>query len=136
MKIALDYDGTTTEDLEAWSWFVVMMKNRGHDIRIVTFRSPNELTSDMLNFQYMTENQVTRWKIPIIFTSRVLKKEFCKAYGWEPDVWIDDNPGLIGDEAIPWDAKQHAEWKETLSDRLVEEPESSGDSELPTLNTV
>jgi hypothetical protein len=136
MKIALDYDGTVTEDFEAWAWFVTMMKNRGHDVRIVTFRSEDELTSDMLSFQYMTENHATPWKIPIIFTGRVFKQEYCRSIGWDPDVWIDDSPALINHDDGIWEKEKLDAWKQTLSDRLVKEREGSGDSELPTLNTV
>jgi hypothetical protein len=129
MKIALDYDGTVTEDPDLWYLFVQYAQLKGHEVKIVTFRSGDELTTDLLEF-------AERADVELILTARTLKKEFCRSLNWEPDVWIDDNPGLIGDKGIPWDDEQHAKWKETLSDRLVEEQGSPDDSELPTLNTV
>ena len=38
MNIALDYDGTYNRDLKLWDEFIFNAVERGHDIRIVTFR--------------------------------------------------------------------------------------------------
>lgn len=123
MKIALDYDGTVTEDPECWHKFVELFQKDGHDIRIVTFRKYDEITSDLRWFAD-TAN------IPIVCTERTLKQAFCRSIGWEPDIWIDDSPALIGHDDGVWSEEKLSKWREqTLSNRVFEKLESSGDSQ-------
>lgn len=76
MKIALDYDGTYSADPELFSAFVKMALARGHDIRILTMRFPEESLPEM--------------GIPVIYTSRR-----AKAAEWPADIYIDDNPRFL-----------------------------------------
>lgn len=126
MKIALDYDGTVTEDVQLWTWFVSAVKHRGHDIRVVTFRSGDELTQDLFDFAEVCG-------IEIIFTGRVLKQKFCKEQmNWEPDVWIDDSPALIGHDDGVWEKEKLDAWKESLSNRITSEQLDSHNRKLFT----
>ena len=87
LKIALDYDGTFTEDPEMWLAFIGTCKARGHHIRIVTMRHPHEC---------LTMNQsLLKTSIPIIFTSRKGKRAAALEQGFKVDVWIDDMPDFI-----------------------------------------
>lgn len=90
MKIALDYDGTFTEDKEMWTAFVSLCKGRGHDVRFVTFRvhyyepwarGNEDILADAANLD-----------IPVIFTNGEQKQKF-----FDADVWIDDHPELISE---------------------------------------
>jgi len=76
MKIALDYDKTFTLDPSLWAAFIELAIARGHEIRCVTNRFPDEAITDM--------------PCTIIYTSREAKGRFYPA-----DVWIDDNPHRI-----------------------------------------
>jgi hypothetical protein len=125
MKIALDYDGTVTEDHMAWSFFVEIMKERLHEIKIVTFRSSNELTSDLEDWARVND-------LNIIFTNHQGKHQVCLELGWDPDVWIDDAPALIDHNDKPWSKEKLDEWAKTLPNRVTEEPESTGDSTRAT----
>lgn len=118
MKIALDYDGTITEDVQLWVWFVQVCRTRGHDVRVVTFRAPEDLTGDMVDFQQATEDWDGFNRIPIIFTDRTPKREYCKSIDWEPDLWIDDHPDLII-QGSDWSPEEHAAWKDSIKEDLV-----------------
>ena len=72
MKIALDYDGTYTEDPSLWNVFIQHALSCGHEIVCVTMRFPDE---------------AIQMPCPVVYTSRKAKAEFYQA-----DVWIDDNP--------------------------------------------
>lgn len=88
LRIALDHDGTFDEDTFLWSEFVVSALKRGHDVRFVTMRFPNE-GEDI-------ESYAKRLSIPIIYTSRQGKRRFCRDEAkWEPHIWIDDNPEFV-----------------------------------------
>ena len=88
MNIALDFDDTYTRDPAMWDLFIFDAKNRGHDIRIVTFRKPN-MTDPALDFLSRS--------IPVIFTDYTPKRKFTNTMGWMVDVWIDDSPEFIVD---------------------------------------
>jgi len=84
-NIALDYDGTFTEDPDLWNIFVIHARTRGHAVYVVTMRFPNEdIDQDLAD-------QVDA----VIYTSRNFKQEYVKKIGLEIDIWIDDNPMWI-----------------------------------------
>ena len=81
MLIALDYDGTYTEDPDLWDRFIQSAKERGHRIICVTMRYPGEPVGTI--------------GIEVIYTSRRAKKPHLEAAGVSVDIWIDDNPHWI-----------------------------------------
>ncbi|SRR5258706_13611281 len=87
MKIALDYDGTYTLDPNFWYSFILVCKDFGHDIRIVTLRKP-EMNNDMLD-------ALGTDFIPVLYTSNVPKRIYCDSIDWQPQIWIDDTPEFI-----------------------------------------
>jgi hypothetical protein len=86
MNIALDFDDTYTRDPIFWDQFIQMSMDRGHDIRIVTFRK-STMTDPALDWLAK--------QIPVIFTEYQQKRSFCDKYGFLVDVWIDDSPEFI-----------------------------------------
>ena len=82
MKIALDYDGTYTEDPGLWYNFIKLALRRGHQVFCVTMR-------------HGTEELELPFGIEVIFTRSQAKEEFCRKLGHEFDLWIDDQPYLI-----------------------------------------
>jgi hypothetical protein len=86
MKIALDWDGTVTRDVGFWEVFVLMCKNHGHDVRIVTLRHERQIDDDMRKFG-----------IPIICTSNKQKRDHLREIEWFADIFIDDSPEFIVD---------------------------------------
>lgn len=104
MKIALDYDLTYTLDPYLWEGFITMAINAGHDVRIVTARSPildniDDKVSDL----------------PIIYCDGVAKRFHCTWFadngnGWIPDVWIDDKPQAVDNNSTAT-REQLEEWR-------------------------
>lgn len=86
MNISLDFDDTYTADPNMWNEFIGMCLDRGHDIRIVTFRKTN-MTDPALDWLAS--------KIPVIYTGFEQKRSFTENMGWKVDVWIDDSPEFI-----------------------------------------
>lgn len=89
MKIALDYDKTYTLDKDCWNSVIEEWLSSGHDVRIVTTRSPI--------YDRISENRLPPSKIPVIYCDGVAKRFHCHWFaddgnGWDPDVWIDDKP--------------------------------------------
>jgi hypothetical protein len=76
MLIALDYDKTYTADPALWDDFVRLAQTRGHEVKIVTMRRPDEAINDVL--------------VDVVYTSRKAKASVVKA-----DIWIDDSPSWI-----------------------------------------
>lgn len=74
MRIALDYDGTYTEDSELWDQFIKLAEARGHQVTCVTMR-------------HLHEPVPSSMPCDVIYTSRK-----AKAKAVEMDVWIDDSP--------------------------------------------
>lgn len=75
MKIALDHDGTYTNDMQFWDAFIELAHRHGHEVVCVTMRFPEESISMPCN---------------VIYTSRQ-----AKVLHYEADIWIDDNPRWI-----------------------------------------
>lgn len=91
MRIALDWDETFTRSPRFWRDFVLLAWKAGHEVRIVTFRHPNNLgdiRATLNKFQMVD-------KLPTIATNYIQKRTACNALGWLPDVWIDDSPEFI-----------------------------------------
>lgn len=82
MKIALDYDRTYNVDKPFWDAFVELSEIYGHEVRIVTARSPvHDKVDGRVN------------GLRIIYCDGVAKRFHCHWFAdWNPDVWIDDKP--------------------------------------------
>lgn len=83
MKIALDFDNTITADPDLWIAFVAAAKARGHTVKIVTYRYPEQTMGGILNIAEIMD-------VEVVFTSYTQKRT-----KWDADVWIDDMPELI-----------------------------------------
>lgn len=75
MKIALDHDGTYSEDPAFWDGVIALAAKHGHEMVCVTMRYPSE---------------PVEMPIEVIYTSRQAKADHFRA-----DVWIDDAPHWI-----------------------------------------
>jgi len=82
MLIALDYDGTYTEDPVLWDLFISTAKERGHDVKILTMRYPYEPIHMIID-------------IDVIYTSRKAKYNFIPA-----NIYIDNEPGRLFQDSL------------------------------------
>lgn len=83
LTIALDYDGTFTEEKIGWTWFIDMMTSLGHTVYFVTMRSKEHDWHD---------DFAPYWPDKVIFCDGKPKKEVVENLGIKIDIWIDDNP--------------------------------------------
>lgn len=103
MKIGLDYDETYTKDPILWAAFVALARAQGHEVRIVTARSPTEDKIEDVG------------DIPVIYCDGVAKRFHCTWFandrkGWIPDVWIDDKPQSVDNNSTA--TREHLEkWR-------------------------
>lgn len=93
MKIALDYDGTYTEDPELWDNFIMAAHKLGHDVHVVTMRFPEERIWHPIP-QPQALVKIEKWAT-IHYTSRQAKRRYMQNMGHEFQVWIDDIPEFI-----------------------------------------
>lgn len=93
LLIALDYDGTYTADPEFWLDFIKMSEARGHEIVVATMRTPEE--KETMDDKLL---DAIPW---VVTTSRKAKKQFLLDYGIAPDIWIDDHPLFLLQDATP-----------------------------------
>lgn len=97
MNIALDYDGTYTNDPNLWLRFILDCQAAGHSVWIVTMRYPSECGEDMF------DQRIKGLLVPVVATSRTAKKEFCRKLGIVIHVWIDDHPeAVLNDASTIW----------------------------------
>lgn len=89
MNIGLDYDDTITRDESTWATVVAVLDSCGHDVYIVTWRTPEEAKSMKLS------HTMRKYLTGIYATSRQAKQKFMFEQGICIDVWIDDNPSAI-----------------------------------------
>ena len=98
MKIALDYDGTFTEDPQLWLWFIDKCQLRGHEIFVVTFRGDDTPIDHRL-------------PVHVYYTAARPKRKHMENLGIKVDVWIDDHPELIVLDD-PWSSQERERWKQ------------------------
>lgn len=94
MLIALDYDGTYTEDPMLWDMFILNARLTGHKVYCVTMRYKETESADV---DKALLGKVDR----IIYTGRKAKKPYVWLnYNESPQVWIDDIPEFINEDAM------------------------------------
>ena len=96
MNIAIDFDDTYTADEILFAGWIRLAQERGHDVRFVTARhewhdgSNNDI-----------ERAAEMLGIKAVFTKHQPKRQFCRDIaGWNPDVWLDDMPEMIGSDGL------------------------------------
>lgn len=92
MNISLDYDNTYTRDPVMWDTIIGIMKRCGHSVFVVTMRYPSEGAE----VEKYLGHQVDR----IIYTSRKGKMDYLQAQMTSIDIWIDDMPWFILNDAV------------------------------------
>jgi hypothetical protein len=88
--IAIDYDGTYTVIPELIDSLIA---NKRDDVRIIlaTMRYSDEVEPEFLD--------LGRRCSQVVFTNRKAKKPFLESLGIKVDVWIDDSPDWILNDA-------------------------------------
>lgn len=97
MHLGLDYDDTYTKDPRFWNSFIVLAKNHGHEISIVTYRDKSLPIDHEL-------------PIPVVYTGYRAKRKFMEDLGSPIDIWIDDSPETIHRDSN-WTDEDRERWK-------------------------
>ena len=92
MNISLDFDGTYTVDPYVWDRFIEVARMAGHTVYCVTMRYPSEGGEVIASLQGKVDH--------IIFTERKAKIGHMAKLGIPINVWIDDNPHWIHQDAL------------------------------------
>ena len=87
IKFALDFDDTVCLDQSFWLEFVLLVKKFGHTVTVVTARADDGDNFDIDTFCKHAE-------VDVVYCSWKPKEDCFKA-----DVWIDDSPLAIPNEA-------------------------------------
>lgn len=89
MIIALDYDGTYTTEPILWKQFIENARKLSHKIICITMRNKErEAIKDMPSC------------VDIYYTDRQAKIDFTQQNGIVVDIWIDDKPAWLFEDAI------------------------------------
>lgn len=91
MIICIDLDGTFTRDIQLWSAFIRLARGSGHTVITATMRHPREKCP----LYYTLKMEVQEF----YFTCRNAKAEYLERKGVYPDIWIDDSPHWILNDA-------------------------------------
>lgn len=83
MKLAIDWDGTFTSDRPLWVKVIALLKEHGHEVKIVTARHRTDLSGGIVETAKLLG-------IDVIFCSHAQKR-----VKWDADIWIDDCPESI-----------------------------------------
>jgi hydroxymethylpyrimidine pyrophosphatase-like HAD family hydrolase len=86
--IAIDYDGTYTDDPEAWNKVIQVLQAAGHEVICVTMR----YGKSQAKLWRSAETILDLEGVMIYYTGRKAKKPWCEEQGLNVDIWIDDNP--------------------------------------------
>ena len=90
LLICIDYDQTYSADPELWIPFIKLAQERGHEVICVTMRHERE-GKQLID----TIGKYCK----IIYTARFAKLKFLLDVGISPDIWIDDTPFWIINDA-------------------------------------
>lgn len=89
MNLSLDFDDTYTRDPAFWDAFIVSARARGHNVYLVTARTPEQGKE-----VFDTVGKIVG-REKCFFTSMQGKRKFMWANKIRIDVWIDDMPDMI-----------------------------------------
>lgn len=96
MLIAIDYDGTLTAgERDFWRYVIGVALTHGYELVTVTSREETDGNRAEIGrvMQYLSHQS---W--PIVFAHDQPKRLAAERAGFLPDIWIDDQPHMIGDD--------------------------------------
>lgn len=91
MNIGLDYDNTYTRDPECWNDIIDRFAQGGHNVYVVTMRTPEE--------GFPVREALHKRVDGIFFTSRKAKQPHMFERGISIDIWVDDVPYFVNNDA-------------------------------------
>lgn len=89
--VAFDFDETISDNESAWLAVMQLLERRGYHCIIVTWRKPTEWPEDLQMF--------VDKGYKVYYTSRQAKQAYMAKQGIKVNIWIDDNPFAILNDA-------------------------------------
>jgi hydroxymethylpyrimidine pyrophosphatase-like HAD family hydrolase len=89
MNIAIDYDGTYTADPETFDRIIAEFQKAGHEVICVTMRYNDESEN------YEVQRDMKKNNVRVVYTGRRAKKSYMVNINVWIDIWIEDNPYWI-----------------------------------------
>lgn len=93
MVIAIDWDGTITNDAELFALFMGLAHKGGHTPIVVTQRS-EEQGKEIKSFLKLVSEKFSI-VVPVVWAYGFTKDEATKDAGFNVDVWVEDNPMAV-----------------------------------------
>ncbi|MBT7091354.1 MAG: hypothetical protein HN932_12865 [Candidatus Marinimicrobia bacterium] len=113
MIIALDYDETMTKDPAMWRQFCTLAQGRGHDVILVTMRYKH---------REPVNTALASWCNRVIYTGRQAKAPYLlEHYKIMPDIWIDDFPFGVNNDAPEMPAAKQKELTIEINEGDIDE---------------
>lgn len=89
--IAIDFDETISDNEQAWLAVMLLLEKQGYHVVVCTWRFPTTHPEDL---QFLVDNGYA-----VFYTSLQCKQDYMAAQGIKVDIWIDDNPWAILNDA-------------------------------------
>jgi len=89
--IGVDFDETISDNESGWLQVLTLLERLGYHVVIVTWRTPKTYPEDL---QFLVDRGFA-----VYYTSLQAKQDYMAAKGIRVDIWIDDNPLAIVQDA-------------------------------------
>lgn len=90
--IAFDFDDTISDNETAWLMVMKLLEKQGYHCVVVTWRRPTAWPEDLQN--------IVDAGFKVYYTSMKAKQLYMESQGIKVDIWIDDNPWAILNDAL------------------------------------
>lgn len=85
--VAFDFDETISDNEIAWMQVMMLLEEQGYHCIVVTWRTPTTYPEDL---KFLVDRG---WKV--YYTSGQAKELYMAKQGIKVDIWVDDNPYAI-----------------------------------------
>lgn len=85
--VAFDFDETISDNEPAWLQVMLLLEKKGYHCIVVTWRKPELCPEDL---QFLVDKG-----FKVYYTSGQAKQTYMASKGIKVDIWIDDNPFSI-----------------------------------------
>ena len=90
--VAFDFDETISDNEVAWLGVMLLLERQGYHCIVVTWRRPTDYPEDL---KFLVDKGFA-----VYYTSLQAKQTYMQARGINVDIWIDDNPFAILNNAM------------------------------------
>lgn len=90
--VAFDFDETISDNEIAWLNVMQLLERQAYHCIIVTWRRPTQYPEDLKMF--------IDKGFKVYYTSQQAKQTYMQSMGVKVDIWVDDNPFAILNDAI------------------------------------